>query len=126
MRANCLGTTMHEVGPCGCLRTIIFTLLWASSSSSARAAHSHHGPVRANCLNTTVHEIGPCELFHVIAFRLLQANSSSSAMAVRSYHGPMRAFFPAAIPLTENYASPHDSLVSQPTVFPMGQCELIV
>ena len=32
----------------------------------------------------------------------------------------------AAILLTENYAGPHDSLVSQPTVFLMGQCELIV
>jgi len=62
----------------------------------------------------------------MIAFGLLEANLSSSAMAVHWYHGPMQAFLPAAIPLTENYASPHDSLVSQPAVFPMGQCKLIV
>ncbi len=126
IQTNCLSTTMHEMDPCRCLHTIIFTLLWASSSSLARTVHSHHGPMRANCLSTAVHEIGPCEWLHVIVFRLLQANSSSSAMAVRWYHGPMRAFLPAAIPLTENYASPRDSLVSQPAVFPMGQCELIV
>ena len=73
-----------------------------------------------------VHEIGPCEWLRMIAFRLLEANSSSSAMAVHWYHGPMQAFLLAAIPLTENYAGPHDSLVSQPAVSPMGQYELIV
>jgi hypothetical protein len=47
-------------------------------------------------------------------------------MAVRWYHGPMREFLPAAIPLTEHYASPRGSLVRQPTVFPVGKSEVIV
>jgi hypothetical protein len=97
IRANCLSTTMHEMSPGGCLHTIIFTLLWASSSSSARTVHLHHRPMRAflpaailppvfrmgQCklivLSTTVHEMGPCEWLRVIASMLLGANSSSSA-----------------------------------------------
>jgi len=80
---------IHEMDPCGCLRTIIFVLLWASSSSSARTVHLHHGPMQANCLSTVVHEIGLYEWLHVIAFGLLEANSSLLAMAVRWYHRPM-------------------------------------
>src|SRR5260221_14386231 len=38
---------MHEMGPCQCLRPITFRLLWAKSSSPARAVRSHHGPMWA-------------------------------------------------------------------------------
>jgi hypothetical protein len=58
----------------------------------------------------------------MIVLRLLWANSGSSARAVRSHHGPMRAFRSAVILLTETYVGPHDSLMQQPTVCPMGQC----
>ena len=91
MQVNCRSTTMHEIGLCGCLRTIIFTLLWASSSSSARRVYSHHGPVRANCLSTTMHEMGPCRCLRTIIFTPLWASSNSSARTVHSHHGPMRA-----------------------------------
>jgi len=91
MRVNCWSTTMHEIGLCGCLHTIIFTLLWASSSSLARRVYLYHRPVRANCLSTTMHEMGPCRCLCMIIFMLLWASSNSSARTVHSHHRPMRA-----------------------------------
>jgi len=37
--------------------------------------------------------------------------------------GPMRAFILVVIPLIGKYVGTHDSLMQQPTVCPMGQCE---
>ena len=37
--------------------------------------------------------------------------------------GPMRAFSLEVIPLIGKYVGPRDSLVQQPAVCPMGQCE---
>src|SRR6266581_1735972 len=98
MFSGCLGPTQaHRQGQCVCiagqcewLQVNVFRLLWANSSSSARAVCSHRRPMRGNCLSTMVHEMGPCEWLRVNAFRLLWANSSSSARAVCSHRGPMR------------------------------------
>src|SRR5712691_2711465 len=45
-RAHRQGQCVHITGPCGWLRVNVFSLLWANSSSSARAVCLHHGPVR--------------------------------------------------------------------------------
>src|SRR6266581_3278037 len=74
-RAHRQGQCVCIVGPCEWLQVNIFRLLWANSSSSARALCSHRGP---------------CERLQVNVFRLLWANSSSSARAVCSHRGPMR------------------------------------
>src|SRR5712691_1897420 len=79
------------------------------------------GPMRANCPNIMVHETGPCKGLGTRASRPLWANSSSSARSVHSHHGPTSA----AIPLAANYVGPRNSLVRQPAVCLMGQCELI-
>src|SRR5260221_3837354 len=80
------------------------------------------GPMRASCPNITVHEMGPCKGLGTRASRPLWANSSSSARSVHSLHGPTSA----AILLAANYVGPCDSLVQQPVVCIMGQCELNV
>src|SRR5260221_584724 len=80
------------------------------------------GPMRANCPNIEVHEMGPCEMLPKRAFRPLCANPNQSARSVHLHCGPMRAFGLAAITLT---AGPHDSLVREPFLCLMGQCELI-
>src|SRR5712691_12811088 len=46
LRANCLSITVHEKGPCECLRVIALRMLWANWSSAAGAVRSHHGPLR--------------------------------------------------------------------------------
>jgi hypothetical protein len=53
---------------------------------------------------------------HRIYFRPLRANLRPLVRVVCSHHGPIQAFFSPAIPLTENYVGPCDSLVQQPTV----------
>ena len=58
-------------------------------------------------------------------YGLLWANSNSLAKTVVSNHGPMQARL-STIVLTESYVGPHGSPVRQPSVFSMGQCELIV
>src|SRR5712691_5360929 len=79
--------------------------------------HSHgaahcipDGPRRANWLTIAAHEVGPCEGLFNRRFWRLWANTSSSETS-------------AQIPLTENSAGPHDILVAQLIVLPMGQSE---
>jgi len=79
------------------------------------------GPMRTNCPNITVHQMGPCEGMHMRASRPLWANVSLSTRSVHSHCGQTLA----ATLLATNYAGPHDSLVQQPIVCLMGQCELI-
>src|SRR5260221_239994 len=77
------------------------------------------GPMRASCPNIMVHEMGPYKGLGTRASRPLWANSSSSARSVHSLHGPTSA----ASLLAANYVGPHDSLVQQPVVCIMGQCD---
>src|SRR5260221_9481232 len=39
-----------EMGPCKWLGSIAFSMFWANSNSSARATHSHGGPMQELCL----------------------------------------------------------------------------
>src|SRR6266581_2688050 len=45
-RAHRQGQCVRITGPCEWLRVNVFRLLWANSSSSARAVCLHRGPVR--------------------------------------------------------------------------------
>jgi len=75
--------------------------------------------MRDNCLNITVHEMGPCEGMHARDAWPLWANASSSTRSVHSHCGPTSA----AILLAASYVGPRDSLVRQPVVCMMGQCD---
>src|SRR6266704_2369663 len=63
---------------------------------------------------------GQCELIDKILQCIKWANMSSSTRSVHSHRGPTSA----ATPLAANYVGPRDSLVWQPIVCFMGQCEL--
>src|SRR5260221_50259 len=94
--------------------------LYGSTDESCAAVRCVlDGPMRASCPNITVHEMGPYKGLGTRASRPLWANSSSSARSVHSLHGPTSA----AILLAANYMGPHDSLVQQPVVCIMGQCD---
>src|SRR6267378_1302392 len=60
------------------------------------------------------------------SLRYTPSHACSLKKAVRSHRRSRRAFLSAAILLTVNYAGPRDSLVRQPTVCLMGQCEPII
>src|SRR5712691_5168038 len=96
--------------------------MWPTRQSRAAVRCVLDGPMRASCPNITVHEMGPCKGLGTRASRPLWANSSSSARSVHSLHGPTSA----ASLLAANYVGPRDSLVQQPVVCLMGQCENII
>ena len=45
-QANSPNITVHEMGPFEGLRTRVFSLIWANSTSPARPRYSHHGPMQ--------------------------------------------------------------------------------
>src|SRR6266581_1955532 len=102
MFSGCFGPTRAHrqeqcvciVGPCEWLQVNVFRLLWANSSSSARAVCLHRGPMRVAAALGQLELIGKGSVFasraHASVCRLLWANSSSSARAVCSHRGPMR------------------------------------
>src|SRR6266581_4463898 len=134
MRTNCPNITVHQMGQRELIDKVSAFTSWANLGShpascklcgptrQSRAAANCvlDGPMRANCLNITGHEIGPCEGMRTSASRPPWANPSSSTRSVHSHSGPTSA----AIPLAANYVGPRDSLVWQPIVCFMGQCEL--
>src|SRR6266581_1287833 len=103
-RAHQQGQCVCITGPCEWLWVNVFRLLWANSSSSARAVCLHRGPMRmvaGECFQAALGQLeligngsvciaGAWEWLQVNVFRLLWANSSSSARAVCSHRGPMR------------------------------------
>ena len=103
IRASCLGTTPHEVGPCEFFSAIAFRLLQANSSSSARLVHSQG----IKCVESWEAAVGQLELIGKGQPFATLANVS---------------IFSAAIPLAADYMGLCGSLVRQLIVRLMGQC----
>jgi hypothetical protein len=62
IRATCPYITVHEMGPHEYLGTLAFSMVWANSNPSARAAHSHGGPMQEfsfTALPMSANYVGP-------------------------------------------------------------------
>ena len=117
------------MGPCEGLGIGAYRLLWASPSSLARAANSHHGPMRWYCtlaycsqggpmlvdrLNIAALAMGLCEGLGREAIDYCGPARAHQQGLAYSHYGPMWAFRSAAVPPA--------AIVWQPVLQMMGQC----